>query len=74
MYELTHYVGDMKPEQLKISEKNGIVTISGECKTGNSEYMFVQKSTIPYTNNVKEAKGELKSYLHQGHVILQLPK
>jgi len=74
-YQLSQYIGNMKPEEISLSQENGMLSIEGKSKTqyenGSScEYQFVQRLQIPKEGNIKE----MSSYLQNGNVIIMVPK
>lgn len=74
VYQLAHFVGDMKPEDINISQKDGILSIRGSSKKENEhgmvQYSFEQKVPIPRSSNTKS----IKSFLHQGNVVVHISK
>jgi HSP20 family molecular chaperone IbpA len=74
VYQFAHYVGDMKPEDIYISQKDGMLTIRGSTKKENEHgmvhYSFEQKVPVPRSSNMKS----MKSYLQQGNVVVHIPK
>lgn len=74
-YELAQFVGSMKPEELSISEKNGVLTIEGKSKSefqngSCCEYQFQQQIPIPKESMM----NKMTSFLKNGHVVVVLPK
>ena len=74
-YELMHYVGAMKPEELSLTEHDGVLHIDGkshvEYKNGSScDYQFSQRVPLPPQSNMKL----MTSYLKNGHVVVVVPK
>jgi hypothetical protein len=74
VYQFAHFVGDMKPEDIHISQKDGMLSIRGTTKKENEHgmilYSFEQKVPVPRSSNIKS----MKSFLHQGHVVVHVPK
>jgi HSP20 family molecular chaperone IbpA len=74
-YELAQFVGAMKPEELTLSEKNGMLTIEGksssEFPNGSCcDYQFKQRVPIPKESMM----NKMTSFLKNGHIVVVLPK
>jgi hypothetical protein len=73
-FELVHFVGSIRPEDLQIVEKNGVVHILGKEyvheKDGSScMYSFARQVPIPKEGN----QSQLTSHLQKGYLTLVLP-
>jgi HSP20 family molecular chaperone IbpA len=73
-YELLHYVGSMKPENIHVTEHSGYVTIQGHHTATDPSgsycsYSFTQHAPIPEGASTEK----LNSILENGHVKLSLP-
>ena len=73
-YHLTQFIGNMKPDEITLSQENGVLTIEGKNQThyqnGSSEYQFIRRVHIPKEGNLKQ----MSSYLQNGNVIVMVPK
>ncbi len=73
-YELSHFVGSVRPEHIQVTEQNGIVTIQGhetvQQEDGSScMYAFARHVPLPQGSAIQK----LESHLKNGYVTLVLP-
>jgi HSP20 family molecular chaperone IbpA len=74
-YELSHFVGSVRPEHIQVTEQNGIVTIQGHetvQQEDGSSCMYAFARHVPLPQGA--AIHKLESHLKNGYVTLILPK